>query len=283
MATIISVINQKGGVGKTTSSLNIAAAFAKIHKRRTLLIDLDCQCALTSLLIPEQFDSQGVQIPLSWSIYDAFVNPNKQAFVTHINDNLDFLPASEDMACLDMEINGKMRREFLLAGFLDKVRDMYDIIILDCPPSLGLITINIFACSDRIIVPVAPELLPARCLRVLQLQIDRVNEYQITKDLKVDGIFFTLFDGPTLTQAKTRIARQIVTSLGVNHPDKILQSVIHRNITLQEFPTQGSDIFEYQEKMKDAPSRENSKKESIARACSDYAALTEELIEKFKL
>lgn len=175
---IITFANHKGGVSKTTSTASIGACMARMGKK-VLLIDLDGQANLTMYFIPNEEDNGA-------SIFDSLVN-NVPLPVKHIKENLDLVPSSLEMASAEIAMTNLLAREQLLSRLLEPIRQNYDYILMDCPPSLGIVTTNAFLAADEIIVPMTPELLPLKGMRLLDAFVTSLQ--RIKPSLRLGGVF----------------------------------------------------------------------------------------------
>lgn len=226
MAKIVAVANQKGGVGKTTTSINLAAAIA-IQGRQVMLVDLDPQGNATSGL---GIDPRS----LKETVYDCLIhggNPEHFMLKTDV-PGLSLLPANPDLAGAEIELVEISDREQLLRKTLSNVSKSYDFIFLDCPPALGLLTVNALAASDGVLVPVQCEYYAMEGLSRLLGSIDRVRQ-SYNAALELEGIVLTMFD------SRNTLARQVAEQVRAHFGDKVFQSVIPRNVTLAEAPSYG--------------------------------------------
>lgn len=247
MTRIIAIANHKGGVGKTTSTASIGACLAS-KGYKTLLIDLDGQANLTSYFILNEDDDR-------LSIYDALVN-NTPLPLYHISDNLDIVPSSLEMAGAEVSMTNIVAREQLLSYALKDIRDKYDYILLDCPPSLGIVTTNAFLAATEIIVPMTPELLPLKGMSMLDSFIESLR--RVKPELKINGVFITRFNNRKLNKVVESVLKQRYTEI-------TYQTKIRENIAVAESAGSGSSIFEY---------------DTESNGAKDYLALTEGIISK---
>jgi chromosome partitioning protein len=229
---VISVVNQKGGVGKTTTAVNLSSQLAK--KFRVLLIDLDAQGNATSGLGLDKND-------LSCSSFDFFEIESNQNSNTYLETNvaqLCLIPSSSKLVNLDINLSGKDHREYLLKNNLKKIDNDFDFIIFDCPPSLGLVTINALTCSNYVLIPVQAEFYALEGLTQLLQTIALVQD-SFNPDLDILGVVLTMYD------KRTTLARDVKNEVNNFFNDKLLKTVIPRNIRLAEAPSHGLTIEQY--------------------------------------
>ena len=243
MATCIGVVNQKGGVGKTTTTVNLGAALAELGKK-VLLIDIDAQSNMTTHLglgakDEETGEPSETQPGPEWTIYDVLKgNKRIQDVVLHRSTNLDVVPSSLLLSAADLELGGVVGRELLLKRAVDKVRESYDVILIDCPPTLGLLSLNALAAVDRVIVPVQSEYLALHGVRQLLDTIDQVrNVYN--PNLIVGGVLICLHDN------RKRLARAVADTIRAYFGQLVFTTVIRDNVALAEAPAHGQTIFEH--------------------------------------
>lgn len=240
MGKIISVANQKGGVGKTTTTVNLGTILAKKGKK-VLLIDADPQGNATSGL--------GVDKECELSTYDILANDAEMEEVVQdtIIKNLKLCPANMNLAGAEVELVSMMSREQRLKEKLEKVKDNYDYILIDCPPSLGLITLNAFTASDSVLIPVQCEYFALEGLGQLLNTINLVKKH-LNKEIKIEGALLTMYD------IRTNLSNQVVKEVKKYFENKVYKTVIPRNVRLSEAPSYGMPITEYDPKSKGAKS-----------------------------
>ena len=250
MARTIGIANQKGGVGKTTTSINLAASIA-ILEYRTLLVDGDPQANTTTGL---GFDLQNV----TRSLYDCFVNetPASEAILKTEIPYLDLLPSHIDLVGAEIEMINMPNRENILKQVLSTVQDRYDIIIIDCSPSLGLITVNALVASNAVIIPVQTEFFALEGLGKL-LNTVKIVQSRLNPELEIEGILMTMYDG------RLRLCNQVVSEVRKHFEDLVFQTIIHRNTRLSEAPSVGKPVILYDSESKGANNYLNLAKEVL--------------------
>lgn len=243
-AVAISIVNQKGGVGKTTTTVNLGAALAERGKR-VLLVDIDAQSNLTTHLglgASEDHDPSDLgETPKGpeWTVYDVLKGHKRIQDVTlKRSATLDVVPSSLLLSAADLELGGVVGRELLLKRALDKIRDQYDVILIDCPPTLGLLSLNALAAVDQVIVPVQSEYLALHGVRQLLDTIDQVRGVY-NQNLIVGGVLICLHD------SRKRLARAVADTIRAYFGDLVFDTVIRENVALAEAPAKGQTIFEY--------------------------------------
>jgi len=235
----MSIANQKGGVGKTTSSVNLSACLAHLGNK-VLLIDTDPQGNATSGVGVNKAD-------VSHCIYNVLVDDVEAEDViisTNVN-NLDLIPATIQLAGAEIELVPVISREIRLKRALESIKDSYDYIIIDCPPSLGLLTLNALTASDTIIIPVQCEYYALEGLSQL-LNTIRLVQKHLNKSLMIEGVLLTMLD------ARTNLGLQVIEEVKKYFQDKVYQSIIPRNVRLGEAPSHGQPIITYDPKSKGA-------------------------------
>lgn len=252
MARIISVANQKGGVGKTTTTVNLGACLAYIGKK-VLLIDSDAQGNATSGL--------GVRKPdVVNDIYDVLVNelPIKEAILPTSRENLEIVPATLQLAGAEIELTSMMARESRLKSAIAEVKADYDFILIDCPPSLGHLTINAFTASDAILIPVQCEYYALEGLSQL-LNTVRLVQKHFNPELEIEGVLLTMYD------ARTNLGAEVVAEVRKYFREKVYDTIIPRNVRLSEAPSHGMPIIDYDPRSKGAEVYQALAKEVLAR------------------
>lgn len=247
MAKIISLLNHKGGVGKTTSAINIGAGLVELGKR-ALLIDLDPQANLTlSLGIPRQ----------KFTIYEA-VRGESELVPFNVKDGLDVVTSSLDLSGAEMELINEAGREYILRELFEPLHDDYDYIIIDCPPSLGLLTLNALTSSDYVVIPLQTEFLALQGLTKIKQVIDKVK-FRLNKKLDILGVIATMYDGRKV------LNRDVVETIRKYFGEKVFETLIRDNVALAEAPAQRKDIFSYN---------------SNSSGAEDYLSLCREILER---
>ncbi|MDA1905558.1 sporulation initiation inhibitor protein Soj [Bacillus cereus] len=239
MGKIIAIANQKGGVGKTTTSVNLGAGLAQVGKK-VLLVDIDAQGNATTGVGIEK--SELDQCIYNVLVEDADVQGVIQKTAT---ENLDVLPATIQLAGAEIELVPTISREVRLQRALQPVRDEYDYIIIDCPPSLGLLTINALTAADSVIIPVQCEYYALEGLSQL-LNTVRLVQKHLNKNLAIQGVLLTMLD------ARTNLGIQVIDEVKKYFRDKVYRSIIPRNVRLSEAPSYGKPIMQYDAKSRGA-------------------------------
>ncbi|MFY7880078.1 MAG: ParA family protein [Lacibacter sp.] len=252
MARIIGIANQKGGVGKTTTAINLAASLA-ILEYKTLLVDADPQANCTTGL---GFDLHNIQ----QSLYDCFVNGAlaKDVILKSAIPFLDLIPSHIDLVGAEIEMIHHPNRENVLKQLLEPVRSEYDFIIIDCSPSLGLITVNALTAADSVLVPVQSEFFALEGLGKL-LNTIKIVQSRLNPELVIEGILMTMYDG------RLRLCNQVVSEVRRHFEGVVFDAIIHRNTRLSEAPSFGKPVILYDAESKGAINYLNLAKEILQR------------------
>jgi chromosome partitioning protein len=255
MGKAIAIFNQKGGVGKTTTNINLGAGLAKMGKK-VLIVDIDPQGNTTS----------GIGIrkrSLEYSLYDVLINENfdmKKAILPTKTTNLSILPASVDLAGAEVELVGIEGRERRLKKAIESIRDEYDFIFIDCPPSLGLLTINSLTAVDSVLIPIQCEFYALEGVSQLMSTVELVK-LNMNPDLYVEGVMLSMFDG------RTNLSLQVVQEVKKYFGNKVYSTVIPRNVRIAEAPSYGVPVITY---------------DPSAAGAKAYLALAKEFLERSK-
>lgn len=237
MAKIIGIANQKGGVGKTTTAVNLAAALGVLEKK-VLLIDADPQANATSGLGVEE---------IGYSTYNLLENSaeTQDCIQREVAPYLDIIPSHIDLVAAEIELVDKKNREYMMKKALEKIRVDYDYIIIDCAPSLGLITVNALTAADSVIIPIQCEYFALEGLGKLLNTIKNVQNIH-NGNLDIEGLLLTMYD------SRLRLSNQVVEEVNMHFPDMVFETIINRNVRLSEAPSFGESILNYDAESKGA-------------------------------
>ena len=252
MGKIIAIANQKGGVGKTTTSVNLAASLGVLEKK-VLLIDADPQANATSGL---GIDVDSVTVG-TYQLLE-HTNTAQEAIITTDSPNLDIIPAHIDLVAIEIELVDKDQREYMMKKAIEHLRDQYEYILIDCAPSLGLLTLNALTASDSVIIPIQCEYFALEGLGKLLNTIKSVQKIH-NEALDIEGLLLTMYD------SRLRLSNQVVDEVQKHFSGMVFKSIIQRNVKLSEAPSYGESIINY-----DAGSK----------GASNYLSLAQEIITK---
>ena len=252
MGRIIAIANQKGGVGKTTTAINLSASLASLGKK-VLAIDMDPQGNMSSGLGVDKNEVEK-------TVYDLIIGNIgiEECIYEEVIENLDVLPSNIDLSAAEIELIGVDNKEYILMDEVNKVKEKYDFIIIDCPPALSMLTINAMTTSDSVLVPIQCEYYALEGLSQLIHTIELVQE-RLNPELEIEGVVFTMYD------ARTNLSLQVVENVKDNLNQNIYKTIIPRNVRLAEAPSYGMPINLYDPKSKGTES---------------YLLLAEEVINK---
>ncbi len=258
MGIVISLLNHKGGVGKTTSAINIGAGMVELGKR-VLLVDLDPQANLTlSLGIPRQAST----------IYEAIRGESELKPFT-AKQNMDVITSTLDLSGAEMELINEAGREYILRELFEPMREEYDFIIIDCPPSLGLLTLNALTSSDYVVIPLQTEFLALQGLAKIKQVIQKVR-LRLNKKLEISGVVPTMYDHRKV------LNRDVVDTIKKYFGDLVFQTMIRDNVSLAEAPSQRKDIFGYSPNSSGAEDYLSLCREILTRVESGFVSATSE-------
>ncbi|MDB2462490.1 AAA family ATPase [Algibacter sp.] len=252
MGKIIAIANQKGGVGKTTTSINLAASLGVLEKK-VLLIDADPQANATSGI---GIDVESVDI----GTYQLLEHSNsaREAIVKTETPNLDIIPAHIDLVAIEIELVDKDEREYMLKKALQEIKDDYDYIIIDCAPSLGLLTLNALTAADAVMIPIQCEYFALEGLGKLLNTIKSVQKIH-NANLDIEGLLLTMYD------SRLRLSNQVVEEVQKHFNDMVFKTIIQRNVRLSEAPSYGESIINY---------------DASSKGANNYLSLAKEVINK---
>ena len=252
MGKIIAIANQKGGVGKTTTSINLAASLGVLEKK-VLLIDADPQANATSGL--------GINVDtVELGTYQLLEHSNtaKEAIIATDTPNLDIIPSHIDLVAIEIELVDKDEREYMLKKALAEVKNDYDFIIIDCAPSLGLLTLNALTAADAVIIPIQCEYFALEGLGKLLNTIKSVQKIH-NPELDIEGLLLTMYD------SRLRLSNQVVEEVQKHFNNMVFQTIIQRNVRLSEAPSYGENIIKY---------------DASSKGAANYLSLAKEIINK---
>ena len=252
MGKIIAIANQKGGVGKTTTSINLAASLGVLEKK-VLLIDADPQANASSGI---GIDIENIEV----GTYQVLEHSNsaKEAIVKTETPNLDIIPAHIDLVAIEIELVDKESREYMLKTALDEIKDDYDYILIDCAPSLGLLTLNALTAAHAVIIPIQCEYFALEGLGKLLNTIKSVQKIH-NADLDIEGLLLTMYD------SRLRLSNQVVEEVQKHFNNMVFQTIIQRNVRLSEAPSYGESIINY---------------DASSKGAVNYLSLAKEIINK---
>jgi chromosome partitioning protein len=252
MVKIIAIANQKGGVGKTTTSVNLAASLGVLEKK-VLLIDADPQANASSGL---GIDVESVEIGTYQIIEQS--NIPEEAIVKSTSPNVDIIPAHIDLVAIEIELVDKENREYMLKQALESIKDKYDYILIDCAPSLGLLTLNALTAADSVVIPIQCEYFALEGLGKLLNTIKSVQKIH-NPNLDIEGLLLTMYD------SRLRLSNQVVEEVQKHFNDMVFKTIIQRNVKLSEAPSFGESIIAF---------------DATSKGAMNYLSLAEEIIKK---
>ncbi|MGY3794147.1 ParA family protein [uncultured Aquimarina sp.] len=252
MGKIIAIANQKGGVGKTTTSVNLAASLGVLEKK-VLLIDADPQANATSGL---GLDVESIEKG-TYQILEHTINPSEAVLET-TSPNVDIIPAHIDLVAIEIELVDKDEREYMLKKAVNDLKSEYDYILIDCAPSLGLLTLNALTASDSVIIPIQCEYFALEGLGKLLNTIKSVQKIH-NEQLDIEGLLLTMYD------SRLRLSNQVVEEVQKHFNEMVFKTIIQRNIRLSEAPSYGESIINY---------------DAASKGASNYLSLAHEIIKK---
>ncbi|WP_298138118.1 AAA family ATPase [Flavobacterium sp.] len=252
MGKIIAIANQKGGVGKTTTSVNLAASLGVLEKK-VLLIDADPQANASSGL---GIDVESVEIG-TYQILEHSNTP-QEAIIKSTSPNVDVIPAHIDLVAIEIELVDKENREYMLKQALEKIKDEYDYILIDCAPSLGLLTLNALTAADSVVIPIQCEYFALEGLGKLLNTIKSVQKIH-NPSLDIEGLLLTMYD------SRLRLSNQVVEEVQKHFNDMVFKTIIQRNVKLSEAPSFGESIIAF---------------DATSKGATNYISLAEEIIKK---
>ncbi len=250
MGKVICIANQKGGVGKTTTAVNLGMGL-ELQGKNVLLVDLDPQSSLTSSI---GLKNQSFK----YTVYDLLKGEAAVDDAALFHNGVQVIPSSIDLSGADIELSGIPGRELLLKEALSGVAGRYDCILIDCPPSLGLLTLNAMTAAHRLIIPIQPEYLPLEGVKMLMETLDIVKK-RLNKDLEISGVIVTMYD------PRQKLGREVMEIIREYFKEKVFTTYIRKNVSLAEAPGFGQDIYRY-------------KPDSIG--AQDYSELCREMIRR---